>query len=180
MKPVHEPVSSRPTPCAPLKKPHESCPFATPCCPLKEKNRPWLEINFSLRNITVRAIDSHAQGFSTPLARQRSGFPPPSSNLVRTPPIEHYQALHDSATAPRVPPHLPEDTKLVLGGGAHLETPPLANYTAATSQPTGWIAKAISWLHLSKSEPHCTLLRETPSHTPTLKSVFGGRGRMYV
>ena len=180
MKPVHEPVSSSPKPCAPLKKPHESCPFATPCCPLKEKNRPWSVINFSLRNITVRAIDSHAQGCSTPLARQRSGFPPPSSNLVRTPPIEHYQALHDSATAPRVPPHLPEGTKLVLGGGAHLETPPLANYTAATSQPTGWIAKATSWLHLSKSEPHRTLLPETPSHTPTLKSVFGGRGRMYV
>ena len=46
VKPVHEPVSSRPKPCAPLKKPHESCPFATPCCPLKDKNRQWSEINF--------------------------------------------------------------------------------------------------------------------------------------
>ena len=42
-------------------------------------------------------LDSRAQGFSTPLARQRSSCPPPSSNLVRTHPIESYQALRDSA-----------------------------------------------------------------------------------
>ena len=141
MKPVHEPVSSRQKPCAPLKKPHESCPFATPCCPLKEKTDRCQRSTFLSENLLFAPL-IRAQGFSTPLARQRSSFPPPSSNLVRTPPIEHYQARHDSAAAPRVPPHLPEGTKLVLGRGAHLETPPLANYTAATSQPTGWIAKA--------------------------------------
>ena len=40
---------------------------------------------------------SRAQGFSTPLARRRSSCPPPSPNLVRTHPIERYQALRDSA-----------------------------------------------------------------------------------
>ena len=38
MKPAREPASSRPKPCASLKKPHESCPFATPCGPRRKKN----------------------------------------------------------------------------------------------------------------------------------------------
>ena len=36
------------------------------------------------QNLPVRAFDSRAQGFSPPLARQRSSCPPPSPNLVRT------------------------------------------------------------------------------------------------
>ena len=38
MKPAREPASSRPKPCAFLKKPHESCPFAAPCGPRRKKN----------------------------------------------------------------------------------------------------------------------------------------------
>ena len=38
MKPAREPASSRPKPCASLKKPHESCPFAAPCGPRRNKN----------------------------------------------------------------------------------------------------------------------------------------------
>ena len=38
MKPACEPASSRPKPCASLKKPHESCPFAAPCGPCRKKN----------------------------------------------------------------------------------------------------------------------------------------------
>ena len=38
MKPAREPPSSSPRPCAALKKPHESCPFAAPCGPRKKKN----------------------------------------------------------------------------------------------------------------------------------------------
>ena len=38
MKPAREPESSRPKPCASLKKPHESCPFAAPCGPRRKKN----------------------------------------------------------------------------------------------------------------------------------------------
>ena len=37
MKPAREPASSRPKPCASLKKPHESCPFAAPCGPPRKK-----------------------------------------------------------------------------------------------------------------------------------------------
>ena len=44
----------------------------------------------SLRNLPVRAFDSRAQGFSPPLGRQRSSFPPPSPNLVRTHLIQNY------------------------------------------------------------------------------------------
>ena len=38
MKPAHEPASSRPKPCASMKKPHESCPFAAPYDPCRKKN----------------------------------------------------------------------------------------------------------------------------------------------
>ena len=90
VKPAHEPASSRPKPCASLKKPHESCPFAAPCGPRRKKNDAVRDQLF-LRNLPVRAIDSRAQGFSPPLARQRSSCPPPSPNLLRTYPIENYQ-----------------------------------------------------------------------------------------
>ena len=38
VKPAREPESSRPKPCASLKKPHESCLFAAPCGPRSKKN----------------------------------------------------------------------------------------------------------------------------------------------
>ena len=38
VKPAREPASSRPKPCAYLKKPNESCPFAAPCGPRRKKN----------------------------------------------------------------------------------------------------------------------------------------------
>ena len=38
MKPAREPASSRPKPCASLKKPRESCPFAAVCAPRRKKN----------------------------------------------------------------------------------------------------------------------------------------------
>ena len=38
MKPARETASSRPKPCASLKKPHESCPSAAPCGPRRKKN----------------------------------------------------------------------------------------------------------------------------------------------
>ena len=140
MKPAREPASSRPKPCASLKKPHESCPFAAPCGPRRKKNddRGTSDISFSLRNLPVLACDSRAQGFSPPLARRRSSCPPPSPNLVRTHPIENYQALRDSAPCLSRAATLPKGTKLGLGRSAHLGTPSFsANYTAAASQPTG-------------------------------------------
>ena len=56
MKPARESASSRPKPCASLKKPHGSCSFAAPCWPSQEENRQWSEINFSLINPPVRAL----------------------------------------------------------------------------------------------------------------------------
>ena len=139
MKPAREPASSRPEPCASLKKPHESCPFAAPCGPRRKKNDCSQDISFSLRNLPVHAFDSRGQGFSPPLARRRSSCPPPSPNLVRTHPIEHYQALRDSAPCLSRAATLPKGTKLELGRGAHLGTPFSTNHTADASQPTGRI-----------------------------------------
>ena len=140
VEPASKPASSRPKPCASLKKPHESCPFAAPCGPRRKKNddRPWSDISFSIRNLPVQVCDSRAQGFSPPLARRRSSCPPPSPHLVRTHPIENYRALRDSAPCLSRAATLPKGTKLGLGRGAHLGTPSSsANHTAAASQPTG-------------------------------------------
>ena len=109
------------------------------------------------------------------MARQRSSCPPPSPNLVRTHLIENHQALRDSAPCLSRAATLPKATKLELGRGAHLKTPSSANHTAAASQPTGRIAKAASWLHLSRVSP-ALLPPGRPSHTHTPKPGFGGRG----
>ena len=127
-----------------------------------------------LRNLPVRAFDFRAQGFSPPLARQRSSCPPPSPNLVRTHPIVNYQALRDSAPCLSRAATFPKATKLELGRGAPLKTPSSANHTAAASQPTGRITKAASWLHLSRVSP-ALHPPERPSHTHTPKRGFGGR-----
>ena len=129
----------------------------------------------SLRNLPVRAFNSRAQGFSPTLTRQRSSYPPPLPNLVRTHLIENYQALRDSAPCLSRAATLPKANKLELGRGAHLKTPSSANHTAAASQPTGRIAKAASWLHLSRVSP-ALHPPERPSHTHTPKPGFGGRG----
>ena len=175
MKPVREPASSRPKPCASLKKPDKPCPLAAPCGPRGKKNGRGQMFFFLLRNLLVRAFDSRAQGFSPPLARRRSSCPPPSSNLVRTYPIEHYKALCDSAPCLSRAVTLPKGTRLKLGRGAHLGTPSSAHHTAAGSQPTGRVAKIASWLHLSRASPALHPPERPPlTHTP--KPDFGGRG----
>ena len=147
MKPAREPASSRPRPCASLKKPHEFCPFAAPCGPRRKKNDRGQASAFPSETSRFKpVILAHRGSALSLLARPRSSFPPPSPNLVRTHPIEHYQqALRDSAPCLSRAATLPKGTKLGLGRGAHLGTPSSANHTATASQPTGWIAKAVSY-----------------------------------
>ena len=137
VKPAREPASSRPKPCASLKKPHESCPFAAPCGPRRKKIRGQTSA-FPSETSRFKPA-SRAQGFSPLLAHRRSSCPPLSPNLVRTHPMEHYyQALRDSVSCLLRATTLPKGTKLELGRGAHLGTPSSsANHTAAASQPTG-------------------------------------------
>ena len=61
------------------------------------------EIGFSLRKLPVRAFDSRAQGFNTPLAHRRSTCRLPSRNLVRAHAIEHHQVVHPASRVPTVP-----------------------------------------------------------------------------
>ena len=175
MKPAREPASSRPKPCASLKKPHESCPFAAPCGLHRKKSDrgqrsafPSETSRFALSNLAHR-------GSALPWLVNDRAASPPSPNLVRTHPIENYQALRDSAPCLTRAATLPKATKLELGRGAHLKTPSSANHTAAASQPTGRIAKAASWLHLSGVSP-ALYPPERPSHIHTPKPGFGGRG----
>ena len=92
----HAPASRRPKPCAyPWKRPTNLAHSPLLVGPCRKKTDRG-HISFSLRNLPVRAFDSCAQGFSTPLARRRSSCLPTSPNLVRNHPIERYQALRDS------------------------------------------------------------------------------------
>ena len=173
MKPAREPASSRPKPCASLKKPHESCPFAAPCGPRRKKNDRGQRSAFPSE--TSRFALSILAHRVSALPWRVSSCPPPSPNLVRTHLIENYQALRDSDPCLSRAATLPKATKLELGRGAHLKTPSSANHTAAASQPTGRIAKAASWLHLSRVSP-ALHPPERPSHTHNPKPSFGGRG----
>ena len=175
MNPAREPASSRPKPCASLKKPHESCPFAAPRGPRRKINDRGQISAFPSETSRFKPSILAHRGSALPLARQRSRYPPPSPNLVRTHLIENYQDLRDSAPCLSRAATLPKATKLELGRGAHLKTPSSAHHTAAASQPTGRIAKAASWLHLSRVSP-ALHPPERSSHTHTPKPGFGGRG----
>ena len=118
----------------PRRRPFMKPPYAIGSVPSLSGHA---NMSFSLRNLPVQACDTRVQGFSPPLTRRRSSCPPPSPNLVRTHPIELYQALRDSAPYLSRAATLPKGTKLGLGRGAHLGTPSSANHTAAASQPTG-------------------------------------------
>ena len=115
MKPAHMPASSRSKPCASLKKPHESCPFAAPCGPRRKRNgRGQRSVFPSETSRFALSILAH-RGSALPwLVNDRAALRL-SPNLVRTHLIENYQALRDSA------PCLSRaaTTKLELGRGAH-------------------------------------------------------------
>ena len=100
-----------------------------------------------------------------PSAFAESGAYPPDRELLGSP---------RQCSLPLACRHPPEATKLELGRGAHLKTPSSANHIAAASQPTSRIAKAASWLHLSRVSP-ALHPPERPSHTHTPKPGFGGR-----
>ena len=177
VKTAREPASSRPKPCASPKKSHESCPFAAPCGPRRKKNDRDRTSAFPSETSRFKPVILAHRGSAPPLARRRSSFPPPSPNLVRTHPIENYQPLRDSAPCLPRAATLPKGTKLELGRGAHLGTPSPANRTVAASQPTGRIAEAANWLHLSRVSP-ALHPPERPFHTHTPKPGFGGRGHV--
>ena len=140
MKLAREPASNRPKPCASLKNPHEPCPSAAPCAPRRKKNDRGQTSAFPSETSRFKPA---CMGFSRTGVQPSPGsstieLPPPSPNLVRTHPIEHFQALRDSAPCLSRAATLPKGTKLGLGRGAHLGTPSSsANHTAAASQPTG-------------------------------------------
>ena len=131
MKLAHESAYIRPKSYKSLKNAPKICPFIASCWSLREENRPWSETGFPLGNLPVRALDSRAQGITTPLACQRWGSSPPSPNLVLTRPYsypieratERLRVLRRrtrlSLTVSRLPTldcHLtPKGTKLALG-----------------------------------------------------------------
>ena len=136
VKPARKPASSRPKPCASLKKPHD-CPFAAPCgSRRKKKNRGQTSGFPSETSRLAPLILAHRGSALTWLIDDRAALCLRRIWCVPT----RYSATRLSATvlfASRVPPHLPKGIKLELGRGAHLGTTSSANHTAAASQPTG-------------------------------------------
>ena len=134
VKPAREPASSRPKPCASLKKPHESCPFAAPCGFRTKKNDvvrhqlfpqkpPVLRIGFWRAGVQ---LSPRLSTIELPSAFAESGAYSPDRELPGS---------SRQCSLPLACRHPPEGTKFELGKGAHLGTPSIANRTAASSQP---------------------------------------------
>ena len=175
MKPAHEPASRRPNPCVFFEKPHESCPFAAPCGPRRKKDDRGQTSVFTFKNLPVRAFDSRPQGFSPPLARRRSSFPPPSPNLVRTYPIKNYQAFHDRCSLPLACRHPPQGHQIgARKRRRHRNTILSRPYRRriSTDRPN----REGSQLAASFEGGPALHPPERLSHTHTPKSGFGRRG----
>ena len=117
MKPAREPASNCPKLCASLKNAPRILPICRSLLALVGRKQTWSEISFSLRNLPVRAFDSRAQRFSSPLARRRSSCPPPLPVLVRTYPIDGCCALPSfprQCPLPLACHHLPKGANLEL------------------------------------------------------------------
>ena len=144
----------------------EKCPtnlahsplFVGPC----RKKTDHGHISFSLRNLPVRAFDSCAQGFSTPLARRRSSYLPTSPNLVRTHPIERYQALRNST------PCLSSVTTSRKAPNWRLEEARTSGIPSSTNHTAGRVST--DRLNREDSQLAASLEGE-PGHTPAGKTL---------
>ena len=174
------------SPVHPWKTPQKICPFAAPCRSSYKENRPWSEVNFSLRNLPVRAFDSRAQGFSTPLARRRSSCRPPPPDLgLRTQEYmqQHacaccgaYQAYRDSApclsratTTSRKAPNSSSEVNTML------------NQPSCRVSSNRLNCEDSLLVASLEGESSPTPARKTfrPSHTHTPRPGFGDRGHVY-
>ena len=95
MKPAREPASSRPKPCASLKKP-SNLARSPLLVALVGRKQAVVKYQLFPQKPPGSRLHFSRTGVSTPLARRLSSCPPPSPNLVRTHPIRRYQALRDS------------------------------------------------------------------------------------
>ena len=131
VKPAREPASSRPKPCASLKNPHESCPFAAPCGPRRKKNDCGQTSAFPSKTSRFTPLILAHRGSALPSIAESGAYPP--DRALPGSPRRH-------CSLPLACRHPPEGTVMELGKGTHLGTPFSVNHTAAASQPTGRIA----------------------------------------
>ena len=143
MKPAREPASSRPKPCASLKKPHEY--FRSPLLvALVERKMTVVRHQFFPQKPPGSRLRFSCTGVQPSPGSSTIELPSAFAESGATHPIEHYQALRDRAPCLSRVATLSKGAKLELGRGACLGTSSSVNHTAAASQPTGQIAKAAS------------------------------------
>ena len=105
--------------CIPVKRPTNLARSPLLVGPRRKKTDRGQRSTFPSETSRFAHGDSRAQGFSTPLGRRRSSFPPPSPNLVRTHP-KSATRLSAAVSLSLACHHLPKGTKLELGRGMHL------------------------------------------------------------
>ena len=177
MNPAREPASSRPKPCASLKTPHESCPFAAPCGPRTKKNdcgqtsafpqkSPGSSLSFSRTGV------QHSPGSSTiepPSAFAESGAYPPDRELPGSPRQTVLPASRVQPPSQRAPNWSSEKAR-TWEHHPHLTIPPPRSTRQAESrrQPVGCISRGRARSYTSRKEP--------PTLTPRNQQVSEGEG----
>ena len=175
MKPAREPASSRPKPCASLKMPHKSCPFAAPCGPRRKKNDRGQRSAFpSETSRFALSILAHRGSALSWLVNDRAAL-----RLRRIwcvyPPDRELPGSPRQCSLPLACRHPPEGHQI---GARKRRTPE----NTIVSQPycrrvsTDWPNRESSQLTASlEGEPGPTSAGKTlPPHTP--KPGFRGRG----
>ena len=120
MKPAREPASSRPKPCASLKNAPRILPVRGFLLTLIGRKHTVVRDQLSLRNLSVRAFDSRAQGFSTPPGSSTIELPSALAESGAYPPDRALPGSPRQCPLPLACHPLPKDTELDLGRGAHV------------------------------------------------------------
>ena len=147
MKLAREPASSRPKPCASLKKPHESCPFAAPCGPRRKENDvvrdqlfpqkpPGSRFRFSRTGVQPSPGSSTIE---LPSAFAESGAYPPDRELPGSP---RQCSLPLACRHPRAPNWSSEEAHTWKDHSQPTILPPRLNRQAESRrQPVGCISR---------------------------------------
>ena len=140
MKLAREPASSRPKPCTSQKSAPRTHARSLLFVGSRRKKTDRSQTSYFLfeTNSPVRAFDSRAQGLSTPLARRRSSYPPPTPNLVFIHPTEGTSVHRYACACAAEPYHLPGFSRQMSPIASIVPPPPQGRQNGVQNRLTGW------------------------------------------